>query len=166
MKMKAHYSSILLCLASTVVLAENIIECKPIKQGESIFIIINSKKFQSTFLTCVESKKYLGEGEICAPENGWGLQYPTGNAQIRKVVYRWQEYMDHMGPINGNKVTRTEIRITNGRNESEEKGYVQNWALIMDRVSGSAALITGDIDLNSKNNLTEHYKCSSINAKF
>ena len=154
---------LILYAVSTLVQSKTTIECKPVKQGENIYIILNAKKFKSAFLNCIETNRDLGEGEICAPENGWGLQFPTGKSQISKVVFRWQEYIDHYGAVNGNRITNTEITISRGQNEST-KGYVENWQLILNRVEGNARLtMFGE---NYKNNKSEEFKCSKIDAKF
>jgi hypothetical protein len=157
---------IILSLISISAHSETTIECKPIKIGESILITLGAKKFKLSSLNCIETKKDLGEGEICAPENGWGLQYPTGTAKISQIVFRWQEYMDHHGSIIGNKTTKTEMKFTSGRNESPEKGYVQDWSLSLNRISGSAKLIIGDVGENFKNNKSEEFTCGKVSAKF
>jgi hypothetical protein len=164
--MKNYTLLIALAVISKLAHSETTIECKSIKKGENILITLDAKKFQSTSLNCIETKKDLGEGEICAPENGWGLQYPTGTAKISQIVFRWQEYMDHHGSIIGNKTTKTEMKFTSGRNESPEKGYVQDWSLSLNRISGLAKLVIGDIDINSKNNKIEEFKCGKVSAKF
>jgi len=165
-KMKNYYFLLILCAVSTLVHSKTTIECKPVKQGENIYIILDAKKFKSTSLHCIETKKDLREGEICAPENGWGLQFSNNRPQISKIVFVWQGYMDHHGPIIGNKTTKTEIKFTSGEKSSQEAAYVEEWSLILNRISGSAKLIIGDTGENYKNNKSEDFKCSKVDVKF
>lgn len=63
--------------------------------GSEFFIDLFS---QTSFgpMHCIEGLD-LADMTPCSPDDGWGLSYPTGTAQIATATQSWKTAYDHFG---------------------------------------------------------------------
>jgi len=132
-------------------------------QAEQVKITLSAmRKFSST-LNCI-SGSFVADMTPCAPNGGFGLSYPTGQASLSRVVMRWQDYGDHMGGVVGNHVNGQEI-VFSGGYMSPGDGYHSGWLFTVDRLSGTATLKTFKDEIQGTKDGVAQYTCSSLKQK-
>lgn len=133
--------------------ASNTIVCTPNSGRGQVVITQDELNAFGASLTCIRGLDTAGQ-HPCAPPNGYGLQYPTGSVALRTIAYRWQELLDHYGPVIGYRVTGSEMSFEYGI-AGGDSGYRQSWAFSIDRVSGTARLTSNE----GRRATTAGYRC-------
>lgn len=139
--------------------AKDVIRCEA-RGVEPITITMDARKHAGASLHCI-SASFIYDMTPCAPSNGFGLSAPTGSAPLGPIVYRWQEYADHMGGVAANVTKETQIVFAGGFN-SPGSGYTEKWRFIVDRVTGEGKLYQTD----DKKTTTKNYSCNRAKTKF
>jgi hypothetical protein len=153
-------SILAIALPVTAFTAESYIRCQPLTKGSAITISLNAKKKFGKLLNCIDGE-FIYDMEPCAPENGFGLSYPTGAAQLRTITFRWQDLMDHSGAVTSNTISETKIYF-GGEFRSGADYVSELWVFEIDRLTGSGLLkVTED----NKTTNTK-YTCNKANKKF
>lgn len=142
--------------------AEPIIECTR-ADGSPITIELNAKSKFGKSLNCISAdyRDIPSEGESCAPSNGYGMAAPTGAGVLIGVVYRWQDYMRHTGPIYGSFVSNVVLSFNGGFMSGSLK---DEWKFEVSRTNGIGILTVRKPDGYYKE--TGRYSCKGVSRKF
>ena len=116
--------------------AQTIIQCDR-KGSESVTIELNAKQEFGAILHCIGGDFQL-EGETCAPNGGFGLAAPTGSGKLVMIVFRWQDYIGHVGPITGANIYNTQINFHGGYQSGSN--WSDRWDFQVDRITGVGIL--------------------------
>jgi len=162
MKKFIRFTSSVLAIALpvTAFTAESYIRCQPLTKGSEITISLNAKKKFGKLLNCIDGN-FIYDMEPCAPENGFGLSYPTGAAQLRTIAFRWQDLIDHMGGVTANVMSETKISFR-GEFRIRADDVSEKWSFDVDRLTGNGFLKVFD----EEKSLQTKYKCSEARKKF
>lgn len=144
-------------------IAAPIIKCESAGAG-SFTINMDAKTKFGASLNCI-SGPIPTEGEACAPSNGFGLAAPTGSGSIVEVVFRWQDYGSHVGPVYGTSVSPASIEFTGGYKSHEGQKWLDQWKLEIDRITGSAKYLTRH-DNTAVYRLAGTYSCTKKEQMF
>ena len=139
--------------------AKDVIRCEG-RGADPITITMDARKNGNSTLHCI-SAKFIYDMTPCAPSNGFGLSAPTGSGALVDIVYRWQEYADHMGGVTGNINKETELAFAGGYN-FPGSGYTEKWRFVIDRVTGEGKLYQTE----DKRTTTKNYSCNRVKTKF
>lgn len=139
--------------------AKDVIRCEG-RCADPITITMDARKNGNSILHCI-SAKFIYDMTPCAPSNGFGLSAPTGSGALVDIVYRWQEYADHVGRITANVNKETELAFAAGYN-SPGIGYTEMWRFMIDRVTGEGKLFQTE----DKKTTIKNYSCSRVKTKF
>lgn len=130
-------SLLMLTALSTAAAAAPIIDCES-PGAEPVRLRLETDSFDGQPLSCIEGP-FISDMTPCAPNGGWGLSAPTGIAPLTGLVYRWQDYTDHMGGVVGFFSTETRIRFSGGYN-SPQSGFSEDWVFQVDRMTATGTL--------------------------
>ena len=154
-------------LTCSATLAAPIIRCDVKGTSKSapktVVMELNAREEYRAVLNCVYGAD-LGDITPCAPTNGYGLSAPTGAASLVGVVYRWQDYGDHLGGITSSQVSNIGLQFTGGYYSSSGK-WRSRWEFTADRTTGKATLKT-DPESTGKLSLVGEYECRAVTQKF
>ena len=142
---------------STHVYASDIIRCYG-RDDEIVTIILNSHTLFNHKLNCIEGN-FIEDMTPCAPNNGYGLSYPTGSVKLSKIVFRWQDYGDHLGGVASSNIDETTIAFSGGF--MSPSGYNDLWDFGIDRITGHGKLTL----YTRENQKTANKKTSDYNCK-
>jgi hypothetical protein len=121
---------------------------------------MDARKNGNSTLHCIAAK-FIYDMTPCAPSNGFGLSAPTGSVALVDIVYRWQEYADHIGGVTANVNKETELAFAAGFN-FPGSGYTEMWRFIVDRVTGAGKLFQTE----NKKTTIKNYSCSRVQTRF
>ena len=140
-------------------MAKDVIRCEG-KGADPITITMDARKSANTSLHCIAAS-FIYDLTPCAPSNGFGLSAPTGSAPLGPIVYRWQDYIDHMGGVASNVTKETQLVFAGGFN-FPGSGYLEKWRFVVDRISGEAKLFQTEENKTT----TKNYSCNRAKTKF
>lgn len=140
-------------------IAKDVIRCEG-RGADPITITMDARKSGNASLHCIAAS-FIYDLTACAPSNGFGLSAPTGSAPLGPIVYRWQDYADHMGGVASNVNKETQLAFAGGYN-SPGSGYTEKWRFVVDRVSGEAKLFQTEDNKTT----TKNYSCNRAKTKF
>ena len=66
------------------------------KNAPEVVITLNAERMLTRNVSCI-SGEFVVDMTPCAPNGGYGLSYPTGEARLSRIVSRWQDYGNHHG---------------------------------------------------------------------
>lgn len=133
-----------------------IIRCEKVG-AEAITVTIGAEEQLGATLNCVDGG-FTTEIGSCAPEGGYGLY---GRLGLAHIVWRWQDYGNHMGGVVGHSITPTNIYFSGGY-YSGAQNWSGQWSLDIDRVTGVGKLRLG----RPSSTQSEEYACKAVNTKF
>lgn len=139
--------------------AKDVIRCEG-RGADPITITMDARKNGNLTLHCIAAK-FIYDMTPCAPSNGFGLSAPTGSGALVDIVYRWQEFADHIGGVIANVNKETELTFAAGFN-SPGSGYTEMWRFMVDRVTGEGLLFQTE----DKKTTIKNYSCSLVKTKF
>ena len=142
-------------VAAAPAVAADVIVCKSPDYSD-VLITINDSKRLGRMVSCIKGD-FIADMTPCAPNGGYGLSYPTGNANLAKIVDRWQDYGGHLGGITGFSINRDAIKFDGGFFSSGN--WSDRWRFSVNRLTGEAAL-----QLNDDKELK--FTCSKASQKF
>lgn len=146
-------------------LAGQIIRCEA-KGAERVEITLGGGAYEGTTLNCIDAD-FVSDMSGCAPDEGWSLSRPTGNAGIVGLVYRWQDYIDHVGGVVGFRLSDSAYYFDGGYKSSEFQKWFGQWLFVIDRVTGVGKLSEQPEGAPSGTlKLTRTYSCSAVSRKF
>ena len=146
---------------STVMGAPSFILCHA-PEKESIVLELDAHLFEDITLSCVAGGEFVYDMTPCAPDGGYGLSAPTGSAALVEVVYRWQDYGDHMGGVTAFSASPSAYRFEGG---FMYDSYETAWTLEVSRLTGAATLSIVDEDGPFEPGEVG-YSCSAVDRKF
>jgi hypothetical protein len=149
------------CLLPISVNAQTIIQCDKVG-SESVTIVLNAREEFGTELHCIDGDFQL-EGETCAPDGGFGLARPTGRGGLSGVVFRWQDYVDHVGPITGVNIYDTAIIFHGGFKAGSN--WSDRWDFKVDRITG-VGILKVENDTSQLLEEKAKYSCLKVIRKF
>jgi len=144
-------------------ISASFIRCKN-KTGEEVTITLNAMRKFSAILNCIKAD-LISDMTPCAPNGGFGLSAPTGDASLTGIVRRWQDYGDHMGGVAGNRIDSSTIWFEGGYMSPGDQFHL-GWTFTVDRLSGTAVLKTFDDDIMGTKAGSVTYTCSPVDRKF
>jgi len=130
--------------------------CKSVGHHDVVISLRDRQAFGKA-LDCI-SGDFIADMTPCAPVGGYGLSAPTGNAPLGRVVERWQDYADHLGPVVGHDMTFDTIGFTGGYT-SPQDGYKEDWSFFVSRLTGVG-------ELKEKNKPPVTYSCAKAKQRF
>jgi hypothetical protein len=141
--------------------AKDVIRCEG-RGADPITITMDARKNGNLTLHCI-SAKFIYDMTPCAPSNGFGLSAPTGSGALVDIVYRWQDYVDHLGGVTANRNKETELVFAGGFNSpGSGSGYTETWRFVIDRVTGDGKLYQTE----DKKTTIKKYSCNRVKTKF
>lgn len=159
--MKKTVCALLFAAIPSAAIAGPIIRCENSKAEAVTISLSASKKFGVT-LHCIDGD-FIADLTPCAPHGGYGLSAPTGSSGLVGIVWRWQDYGNHLGGIVSANVNRTAIYFDGGFYGGNQS-WSNQWNFTVDRLSGK-----GELNLRAPSGATtfvRRYNCKSMAPKF
>jgi len=127
--------------------------------SSDVVISINSAQYSGFVLSCVRGN-FISDMTPCAPENGYGLSAPTGDARLVGVVRDWHDpaYTTHSGGVIRFSADTSRYQFVGGF-MWPSKGLEENWRFEVNRLSGSATLA-------QRGKASQNYSCKKAQPKF
>jgi hypothetical protein len=133
---------------------------------EDVVLELESRTHEDKTLSCL-SGAFITDMTPCAPDGGFGLSAPTGGAALVDVVFRWQDYMNHVGGVMSFASSPSVYHFEGGF-AGPDTGLRPAWSFLVNRLTGEGKLsIVQEIEEDgSVGTSTEVYTCAAAERRF